>query len=428
MGLSTFVSAGNRADVSGNDLLQFWHGDDRTEVVLLYLESFGNPRKFARLARVLARTKPVIAVKSGRHSRVTPGLEASSSALSEAAVVTLFEQSGVIRTPGLTTAFDVAQLLSTQPVPAGNRVGIVGNSSALGVLAVDFCLDAGMTVAADAPIDLGVSVSGEALAAAVREAVVRSDIDALVVAWVPPVAIPGAEHAAALRDAVAGSSIPVLTTFLAVDGLMEYLAVRGPDGRAGRGSVPSYPTLERAVAALSYAVRYGAWLDRPPGEIADLAGVDAAAANQAMLTLRTPTDPPRALTDAELVTLLGCYGIVMVDFQAIGSAAEAATVAARIGYPVALKSFDESMRHRIDHVRHPARSEQSRSACTTPTATSPRSSGRGCTCRPRCRGTAAKCRRSSRSPRTRRSGRWCRSASAGWRPNCWTTAPTGPCR
>src|SRR6478672_10893523 len=116
LGLSSFVSAGNRADVSGNDLLQFWHGDDRTELVLLYLESFGNPRKFARLARVLARTKPVIAVKSGRYARVTPGLAASSAALSEASVAILFEQSGVIRTPGLTTAFDVAQLLSTQPV------------------------------------------------------------------------------------------------------------------------------------------------------------------------------------------------------------------------------------------------------------------------------------------------------------------------
>src|SRR6478735_5096292 len=348
LGLSTFVSAGNRADVSGNDLLQFWHGDDRTEVVLLYLESFGNPRKFARLARVLARTKPVIAVKSGRHSRVTPGLEASSSELSEAAVVTLFEQSGVIRTPGLTTAFDVAQLLSTQPVPAGNRVGIVGNSSALGVLAVDFCLDAGLTVADDAPMDLGVRVSAEDLAAAVRAAVNRHDIDALVVAWVPPVAIPGAEHAQALRDAVAGSSIPVLTTFLAVDGLIEYLAVRGADGRAGRGSVPSYMTLERAVSALSYAVRYGAWLARPPGEIPELDGVDPAAAHRAMLALRGPADPPRALTDAELVTLLGCYGISLVDFRAVGSVEEAATAAATIGYPVALKSFDESMRHRID--------------------------------------------------------------------------------
>ena len=170
LGLSTFVSAGNRADVSGNDLLQFWHGDDRTEVVLLYLESFGNPRKFARLARVLARTKPVIAVKSGRHARVTPGLAASSAPLSEAAVATLFEQSGVIRTPGLTTAFDVAQLLSTQPVPAGNRVGIVGNSSALGVLAVDFCLDAGLLVAPEAPLDLGVNVQ-RPISPAVRAAV-----------------------------------------------------------------------------------------------------------------------------------------------------------------------------------------------------------------------------------------------------------------
>ena len=144
LGLSTFVSAGNRADVSGNDLLQFWHGDDRTEVVLLYLESFGNPRKFARLARVLARTKPVIAVKSGRHARSTPGLAASSAPLSEAAVATLFEQSGVIRTPGLTAAFDVAQLL-VHPTGAGRATGSASSATPArsGVLAVDFCLDAG---------------------------------------------------------------------------------------------------------------------------------------------------------------------------------------------------------------------------------------------------------------------------------------------
>ena len=314
LGLSSFVSAGNRADVSGNDLLQFWHGDDRTEVVLLYLESFGNPRKFARLARVLARTKPVIVVKSGRHS-VTPGLAASSAALSEAAVATLFEQSGVIRTPGLTTAFDVAQLVSTQPIPTGNRVGIVGNSSALGVLAVDFCLDAGLQVPADAPIDLGVSVSPEDFGAAVRAALTRTDIDALVVAWVPPVAIPGSAHAAALREAVAGATVPVVTTFLAVDGLPEHLSVQDADGRAGRGSVPSYRTLERAVSALGYAVTYGAWLARPPGTVPDLPGIDRPAAQAAVAGMRTATDPERALTDAELQTLLGCYGIDMVDFR-----------------------------------------------------------------------------------------------------------------
>ncbi len=154
LGLSTFVSAGNRADVSGNDLLQFWHGDERTEVVLLYLESFGNPRKFPRLARVLARTKPVIAVKSGRNATLLPTPGPHTKQISEAAVASLFAQSGVIRTETL-AAFDVAQLLSTQPVPVGDRVAVIGNSTALGMLAVDACLYAGMRIADGRPVDLG---------------------------------------------------------------------------------------------------------------------------------------------------------------------------------------------------------------------------------------------------------------------------------
>ena len=136
-------------------------------MVLLYLESFGNPRKFARLARVLARTKPVIAVKSGRHETLTPAPGPRSTALSKAAVASLFAQSGVIRTETLTAAFDVAQLLSTQPVPLGDRVAVIGNSSALGMLAVDACLDAGLRVADGRPTDLGVDVSPDDLAAAV---------------------------------------------------------------------------------------------------------------------------------------------------------------------------------------------------------------------------------------------------------------------
>ncbi|MFN8199070.1 MAG: GNAT family N-acetyltransferase [Nakamurella multipartita] len=350
LGLSTFVSAGNRADVSGNDLLQYWHGDDRTELVLLYLESFGNPRKFARLARVLARTKPVIAVKSGRHARTVVGLQ--GSALSEDVVATLFEQSGVIRTPGLTAAFDVAQLLSTQPVPRGNRIGIVGNSSALGVLAVDFCLDAGLIVDPDSPVDLGVGVSAAELAAAVREMAHRDDLDALVVGWVPPVATEGHEHAAALRDALRGAPIPAVTTFLAVDGLNAHLAVLDEHGHPARGSVPSYRTLERAVAALAFGVRYGAWLARPAGTVPDLPGLDrraaAAAARAEVEGMRAPQDPARAMTDAELVTLLAGYGIRIEDFRAIGSADEAVAAAQEIGYPVALKSFDDALRHRID--------------------------------------------------------------------------------
>ena len=267
LGLSSFVSAGNRADVSGNDLLQFWHGDERTEVVLLYLESFGNPRKFARLARTLARAKPVIAVKSGRHALVSPGLAASSAAVSDTAVATLFAQSGVIRTDTLGEAFDVAQLLAHQPVPRGDRIAILGNSTALGVLALDACLEAGLTVVDEVPVDFGVDVSPEELHSAVRVAVGRKDVDAVVVVYVPPVAVPGQAHAEALRAAAAGSPVPVVSTFLANDGLSESLTVTGEDGGAARGSVPSFRTPERAVAALAHAVRYGRWLDRPVGSI-----------------------------------------------------------------------------------------------------------------------------------------------------------------
>ena len=348
LGLSTFVSAGNRADVSGNDLVQYWHADDRTEVVLLYLESFGNPRKFARLARVLARTKPVIAVKSGRHTLQSPGLAANSVQISEATVASLFVQSGVIRTDTLAAAFDVAQLLSTQPVPTGDRVAIVGNSSALGVLAVDACLDAGLHVADGGPADLGADVSPEDLAAAVRAAVGRPDVDALVVVYVPTVATRGLAHAAALRAAVTAARVPVVTTFLAVDGLVERLAVTGADGSAARGSVPSYRTPERAVAAIAHAARYGSWLVRPPGTTPDLPGIDSDAARALVEEMRGPDDPERPLTDVEVTALLDCYGISWERYRAIGSASEAVAAAEEIGFPVVLKSFDESLRHRID--------------------------------------------------------------------------------
>jgi len=348
LGLSTFVSAGNRADVSGNDLLQFWHGDDRTEVVLLYLESFGNPRKFARLARVLARTKPVIAVKSGRHATLTPAPGPHSSALSKAAVASLFAQSGVIRTDTLAAAFDVAQLLSTQPVPLGDRVAVIGNSSTLGMLAVDACLDAGLRIADDRPLDLGVDVSPEDLAAAVRAAGRRPDVHALLVVYVPVVATPGAAHAAALHSVVSQTTVPVLTTFLAVDGVVQRPVVPAVEVSAGRGSVLSFRTPERAVAALAHAVHYGSWLTRPTGIFPDLPGIDTHAARELLARLRDPEDPARALTDAELTILLDCYGIGWLPYRTVGTAAEAIAAADEIGYPVSLKSFDDSLRHRID--------------------------------------------------------------------------------
>ncbi len=266
LGLSSFVSAGNRADVSGNDLLQYWQSDQRTEVVLLYLESFGNPRKFARLARALARTTPVIAVRSGRHAVLGAGLAATSRPLPEATVAGLFAGSGVTRTATLSEAFDVATLLAHQPVPHGDRVTVIGNSTALGVLVLDACLDAGLRVTGGAPIDLGVAVPPGKLGAAVAQAVTGGDTDAVVVVFYPPVAMQLLAHAHALRAAAAGSDIPVLTTFVAQEGLAAALTVPDGTGGAARGSIPSFRTPERAVTALAHAVRYGDGSAGRPGK------------------------------------------------------------------------------------------------------------------------------------------------------------------
>ncbi|MFD0890715.1 CoA-binding protein, partial [Streptosporangium algeriense] len=145
MGISSFVSAGNRADVSGNDLLQYWEEDPRTDVILLYLESLGNPRKFARLARRISRRKPIVVVKSGGTTQNVPrGHAAPVLGLPDTALSSLFEQAGVIRVDDLIQQFDVAQLLAYQPLPRGSRVGLVGNSDALALLAADACVRAGL--------------------------------------------------------------------------------------------------------------------------------------------------------------------------------------------------------------------------------------------------------------------------------------------
>ena len=186
LGISQFVSVGNKADVSGNDLLQFWEDDPATDVVLLYLESFGNPRKFAAHRPAVSRRKPIVAVKSGRTPAGTRGASSHTAALatSDVAVDALFRQAGVIRVDTLEELLDTAQLLSAQPVPAGNRVAIVGNAGGPGILAADACVGVGLdsrlvlgaprvaalrAVAPDAsvanPVDLGAAATPEVFGA-----------------------------------------------------------------------------------------------------------------------------------------------------------------------------------------------------------------------------------------------------------------------
>jgi acyl-CoA synthetase (NDP forming)/RimJ/RimL family protein N-acetyltransferase len=305
LGLSTFVSAGNRADVSGNDLLQYWETDPATDLVLLYLESFGNPRKFARLARRLSRTKPIVAVKSGRHA-VLPALAATSVAVDEASVRALFEQAGLIRVETLAQLFDTAVLLAHQPLPKGGRVAVVGNSSAIGVLAADAALGNDLELAGD-PVDVGAAAGPDEFAGAVATAFRRTDVDALIVVFVPPLTVPGTAYARALRHVVAGldpgERKPIVSTFLAVEGIPEELAVSGPGGAPGHGSVPSYPSPERAVLALARVTRYARWRAAPLGQLVRPDGLDPESARAVV-----------AGVDGELgsdavARLLACYGI-----------------------------------------------------------------------------------------------------------------------
>lgn len=348
LGLSTFVSAGNRADVSGNDLLQYWQTDPSTDVVLLYLESFGNPRKFARLARRLARRKPVVAVKSGRNA-VREGLAATSVQVDETSVQALFEQAGVIRVESVAELFDTAVLLAHQPLPRGEHIAIVGNSSALGMLSADVARAQGLEIVLE-PVDVGASASPEEYACAVRDAALRPDVDALVAVFVPPVAVPGTAYARALREALQEAdtlaSKPVVTTFLAAEGVPNELAVPGADGAAAWGSVPSYPSPERAVIALSRVVRYARWREAPKGEFVRPAGIDVERSHE--LVDRWVSEKVETLSDDQMTELLSCYGIAVVPFRMVHSADEAVGAAEELGGPVALKSPSENLRHRSD--------------------------------------------------------------------------------
>ena len=340
LGLSTFVSAGNRADLSGNDLLQYWQTDPATDVVLLYLETFGNPRKFARLARRVARRKPVVAVKSGRFAAPLPSFGTSAEPVDDANVQALFEQAGVIRVQTLPQLFDTAQLLAYQPLPAGPRVAVVGNSSALGVLVTDALLDEGLTPAGP-PVDVGTSASPEQFAEAISAAAHAEGTDALVAVFVPPIATPGLAYARALRSAAEGTGTPVLSTFLAVEGVPAELAVLGPDGQPGRGSVPSYPSPERAVAALARVLRYARWRDAPVGEFRRPARIDAERARALVHDRLGESRDPVPLQDPDATQLLACYGIEVTPFRLVDSPEAAVAAAEELGYPVALKGVGE---------------------------------------------------------------------------------------
>ncbi|WP_067458605.1 bifunctional acetate--CoA ligase family protein/GNAT family N-acetyltransferase [Actinomadura macra] len=312
LGLSTFVSAGNRADVSGNDLMQYWEEDPATKAVLLYLESLGNPRKFARLARRLGRRKPIVAVKSGRSTQGVPiGHAARALTLPDHAVSALFAQAGVIRVEDLSELFDVAQLLAYQPLPAGDRIAIIDNSNSLGLLAQDAAAALGLEVRPR--LDLGPRAGADEYEAALAGALEDDTVDAVVALFTPPtiggydLRVP--EKILRLAE---GSSKPIVATYLGFKGMPADLRVPGPDGTAAEGSIPSYPAPEDAVRALAYVIRYAQWRQRPPGRRPELTGTDRQRA-RGLVEGWLDSGAPVHATPEQASELLACYGIELAE-------------------------------------------------------------------------------------------------------------------
>jgi len=306
IGLSTFVSAGNRADVSGNDVLQYWTTDDTTQVVLMYLESFGNPRKFARLSRRLARIKPIITVNSGARA-VAPGLMATSAPLSEEVTQALLFRSGVIRTETVSGMFDVALLAMSQPLPRGNRIAIVGNSAALEVLVANACAAVNLTVTQRH--DVGVDGTALAYENALSAALAAEDVDAVIAVFAPVLPPARAEDVAAvLQHCAHNSNKPVLSTFLGLAGVPSQLTAAG-DVQPAPGSIPSFPSPERAARALGRMVRYAAWRHKPAGELPVLHDVNLDTARDSVASVLNETPEGRQLTAAEAGRLAACAGL-----------------------------------------------------------------------------------------------------------------------
>ncbi|MEV7428939.1 GNAT family N-acetyltransferase [Nocardioides sp. NPDC092400] len=348
LGLSTFVSAGNRADVSGNDLLQYWEEDDSTEVVLLYLESIGNPRKFSRIARRVSLRKPIIAVRSGRTTQGVPmGHAVRRISAPPQAVDAMFRQAGVIQVDTLEEMFDVAQLLAHQPLPRGRRVAIVGNSDALGLLAADAAAAVGLVV--NKSVALGAEATAEDFEDALDAAIDDPEIDSVVAVYIPPLNVSGEDVANVLAAVGEQSDKPLVSSFLGAEGVPELLRVPDVAGStAGRGSVPSYPAVEYAVRALARVVEYAVWLRTPdaPPRVGDT--VDPRTAKAVVNRVLTQHPEGVELSQETLAELLAAYGVELWPVHRVASLEEARAAGESLGWDVVLKATADHLRERPD--------------------------------------------------------------------------------
>ena len=352
LGLSSFVSLGNTADVSGNDLVQYWEDDPDTDVILLYLETFGNPRRFARLARRIGRKKPILVVKSGRGANRASRPSVALSA-NETAVGALFHQAGIVRAETLEEMFDAAALLAGQALPQGNGVAVITNAGGPASLAVDALTEEGLDLpepdsataqalreaAPDAvsltnPIDLNASATADSYRKVLKAFLENERYHALVILFIPVDTATTPEVAQAVVESVSearavGNTKPVVTSFMV------------GEARAALSPLPYYPFPEAAARALGQVWRYAAWRDTPLGVIPDQPGLDPERA-RAICTEKRETGGGWLLP-AQVEEVLDAFGLPSAAEEVVDSAEAAVQAADDLGYPVVVKMVSASL-------------------------------------------------------------------------------------
>ena len=367
IGLSTFVSIGNRADVSSNDLLQYWVEDPATDVILLYLESFGNPRKFARIARSITPTKPIVVVKSGRTPAGSRAAASHTGALATAEVASeaLFAQSGMIRVDTLEELFDVANMLSHQPIPSGRRVAILTNGGGPGILTADACVERGLELPALSdktlsglksflssrasfanPVDMTAEATADEYDRALRLLAQDDNIDIVIVIFIPPIVTQAEAVASAIRTVAPEyrrRSKALVASFMGSRGASIEL------GSEEECCIPSFAFPEDTATAIAKACEYNDWLKRPKGGIPEVVNIDSRKASQIVMSaLEKSTARPLWLDANSVTELLDAYGIRLTQSRTAASAEEAVKAAEDIGFPVVVKLISDTIVHKTE--------------------------------------------------------------------------------
>jgi acetyltransferase len=367
IGLSTFVSIGNRSDISSNELLQYWEGDPDTNVVLLYLESFGNPRKFTRVSRSITSKKPVVAVTGDRIAHQIRSITSQTGAMAsdQAATDALFKQAGILRVNTLAELFDTGSVLANQPLPAGNRVAIISNAGGPALLTADACKIKGLDMTKlseytlarlttilspkaiiSNPIDTSPEYTIDQYREALRLLLDDENVDIVIAIFIPPILELSDEFASVIREIAPlyrHFGKPLITSFLGLSGERVEL------GSKEKGYVPSFAFPEATAGALSRAFEFSQRLKKPVGKIPEFPDIDKERAEYLIKSALEKSDNNQVWLNAEQITgLLECYGIKMVTLKLATTAAEAVEAAEEIGCPVAIKILSSAVSQKME--------------------------------------------------------------------------------